>query len=129
MNRIIITGNLVRDVEHRVTAEGLSISKFTIANNEGYGDKKHVSFIDVTAFGTKADAISKYFSKGKPIMIEGNLKQENWTAKDGTKKNKLGIILEKFEFMGSTCSTEDHEQDNDVEANIDSSFTDMDVPF
>lgn len=131
MNKIILTGHLTRDVDYRTNETGLTISKFCLANNDGYGEKKRVSFIDVVAFGSKADAISKYFSKGKAIMIEGRIKQETWTGKDGTKKSKLVVMLDQFEFMGSVVSKscEGVDEEGVVEQYSDGSEVCDEVPF
>jgi single-strand DNA-binding protein len=105
-NKVILMGNLTRDPEMRVTPGGLSICKFTVACNRKFKDKdgserEDVAFIDVDSFGKQAEVIAKFFTKGKPILLEGRLKLDKWedkTTKD--KRSKLGVVLEGFSFVG-----------------------------
>ena len=98
-------GNLTRDPELRVTPSGINICKFCVATTRKYkgadgSTKEEVAFIDVDAFGKQAEVISNYFSKGKPIFVEGRLKLDQWETSAGEKRNKLGVILEGFQFVG-----------------------------
>jgi single-strand DNA-binding protein len=100
-NKVILIGNLTRDPELRVSTSGLSICKFSIAVSRKYKDKEETTFVEIDAFGTTADNISKYFTKGKPILVEGRLKLDQWDDKEsGKKRSKLGVVLESFQFIG-----------------------------
>lgn len=104
-NRVIIVGNLTRDPELRVTPQGLSICKLSLAVNRNYRtssgeDREETTFVDVDAFGKPAEIISKYMAKGRPILVEGRLKTDSWTNQAGEKRSKLKIVLENFQFMG-----------------------------
>lgn len=105
-NKVILLGNLTRDPELRVTPSGLSICKFGIAVNRRFSTKEgeqreEVTYVDIDAFGRQAETISKYLTKGDPIHIEGRLKLDQWETKEGEKRNKLGVVLEGFQFIGS----------------------------
>lgn len=104
-NKVILMGNLTRDPETRVTATGLTISKFGLAINRVFSTKdgerkEETTFVDVDAFGKQAEVITKYIRKGDPLFIEGRLKFDQWEANDGQKRSKLGVVLDKFEFIG-----------------------------
>ncbi|MDP6915494.1 MAG: single-stranded DNA-binding protein, partial [Verrucomicrobiota bacterium] len=105
-NKVILMGNLTRDPELSYTSTGLAIAGFGIATNRRWRDqdgnqKEEVAYIDITAFGKKAEAIGQYFQKGKGIHIEGRLKFHQWDDKNtGQKRNKLDVVLDSFEFVG-----------------------------
>lgn len=103
-NKVILMGNLTRNPETRVTAGGLTIAKLGLAVSRVYSTKdgerkEETTFVDVDCFGKQAETIAKYCRKGKPIMIEGRLKLDQWEAQDGAKRSKLGVVLETFQFI------------------------------
>jgi single-strand DNA-binding protein len=107
LNKVILIGNLTREPELRVTPGGLSICKFGLAVNRSFTDKEgnkrdETTFVDIDSFGKQAEVISKYMSKGRPILVEGRLKLDQWEdKKTGEKRNKLGVVVEQFQFIGS----------------------------
>lgn len=147
-NKVILIGNLTRDPELRVTNTGLSICKLGLAVNRSYttkeGDSKdETTYVDIDAFGKQAEILSKYMQKGKPLMIEGRLKLDQWESSEGQKRSKLGVILENFQFIGGrdesaaqASNTYEDNPDRSSSANSDvnkvnqsdESF-DGDVPF
>ena len=103
-NKVILIGNLTRDPELRVTANGNSICKLGLAVNRAYMTKdgerrEETTFVDIDAFGKQAEIISKYMRKGRPLMVEGRLKLDQWES-DGQKRSKMGVVLETFQFLG-----------------------------
>jgi single-strand DNA-binding protein len=109
-NKVILAGNLTRDPELRYTPKGMAIVKISVAinrtwKNEAGETKEEVTFVDVDAFGRTAENIGQYFKKGRPILIEGRLRLEQWDDKQtGQKRSKLGVVLENFQFMDSKGS-------------------------
>ena len=104
-NKVILMGNLTRDPETRVTASGLTICKLGLATSRVFATrdgerKEETTFVDIDAFGKQAEVITKYMRKGRPIMIEGRLKLDQWETSDGQKRSKLGVVLENFQFIG-----------------------------
>ena len=102
-NKVILMGNLTRDPEMRVTTGGLSICKLGLAVNRVYSTKEgerreETTFVDIDAFGKQAEVISKYMRKGRPLMVEGRLKLDQWES-DGQKRSKLAVVLESFQFI------------------------------
>jgi single-strand DNA-binding protein len=105
-NKVILLGNLTRDIEVRFTQGGLAIAKFGLAVNRRAtskdGETKETTcFVDVTAFGKQAEILEKYVSKGSPLFMEGRLEFSTWEDKNGGgKRSKLEVILENFQFIG-----------------------------
>lgn len=104
LNHLTIAGNLTRDPQLRFLANERCVANFGLANNRrfksGDEDREEVIFLDCEVWGTTAERIGKYFSKGKPIIVEGRLKQETWTdKKDGTRRSKVVLLVEKFHFV------------------------------
>src|SRR6476619_1246219 len=106
-NKVILAGNLTRDLELRYTPKGMAVAKIGLAINRVYttesGEKKEeVTFVDVDAFARQAEVISQYLKKGRPILVEGRLKLDQWDDKQtGQKKSRLGVVLEGFQFLDS----------------------------
>ena len=104
-NKVILLGNLTRDPETRVTANGNTICKLGLAVSRVYSTregerKEETTFVDIDAFGKQAEVITKYMRKGRPIMVEGRLKLDQWETNEGQKRSKLGVVLENFQFVG-----------------------------
>lgn len=106
-NKVILAGNLTRDPEVRYTPKGTAIAKLGMAINRTWktetGEtKEEVTFVDVDAFGRQAEVISQYLKKGRPILVEGRLKLDQWDDKQtGQKRSRLGVVLEGFQFLDS----------------------------
>jgi single-strand DNA-binding protein len=106
-NKVILAGNLTRDPEVRYTPKGTAIAKLGMAINRTWktetGEtKEEVTFVDVDAFGRTAEVISQYLKKGRPILVEGRLKLDQWDDKQtGQKRSRLGVVLEGFQFLDS----------------------------
>lgn len=136
MNKFIVTGNLVRDPELKfVPATGMAICNFTIANNEGWGDKKTVNFFNCTAFKATAEAIANYMNKGSKVLIEGKIQLGSYEKKDGSgKQYTTDVIVNQIEFLDSKKETSNAPSgnnfadfpDEDVFTPVDDS---EDIPF
>lgn len=107
LNKVILIGNLTRDPELRYTPKGTAIAKIGLAINRQWKDesgakKEDVTFADVDAFGRQAETISQYLKKGRPILVEGRLKLDQWDDKQtNQKRSRLGVVLESFQFLDS----------------------------
>jgi single-strand DNA-binding protein len=78
---------------------GLAVSRsFTTKDGER---REETTFVDIDSFGKQAEVITKYFRKGKPILIEGRLKLDQWESNDGQKRSKMGVVMETFQFVGN----------------------------
>jgi single-strand DNA-binding protein len=106
-NKVILVGNLTRDPELRYTPKGTAIAKIGVAvnrvwTNEAGEKKEEVTFVDVDIFGRTAENVGQYMRKGRPILIEGRLRLDQWDDKQtGQKKSRLGVVAETVQFLGS----------------------------
>lgn len=111
-NKVILVGNLTRDPELRYTPKGMAIAKVGLAINRNWtsesGEKKEeVTFVDVDIFGRTAENVAQYMKKGRPILIEGRLRLDQWDDKQtGQKRSKLGVVAETVQFLGSPAGGE-----------------------
>jgi len=111
-NKVILAGNLTRDPELRYTPKGTAVARITLAVNRTYtaegGEKKEeVSFVDIDVWGRQAEVISQYMKKGRPLLVEGRLKQDTWEDKNTKQKqSKLKVVLEGFSFIDSNRGSE-----------------------
>ena len=105
-NKVILLGNLTRDPQLSYTPNQTAIVDFGLATNRKWtaqdGQKREdTCFVDCTAFGRPAETINKYCQKGKQLLVEGRLTFDSWQAQDGTKRSKLKVTVESFQFIGS----------------------------
>ena len=103
MNKVILVGNIARDIEFRTTQSGIGVASFTIACNRRYVDKisgqREADFISCVAFKQTAEFISKYFEKGMKIAVVGSLQTRNYDAQDGSKRYVTEVLVEEAEFV------------------------------
>jgi len=111
-NKVILVGNLTRDPELRYTPKGTAIAKIGLAINRYFttetGEKKEeVTFVDVDIFGRTAENVGQYMRKGRPILVEGRLRLDQWDDKQtGQKRSRLGVVAETVQFLGSPTGNE-----------------------
>ena len=105
-NKVILAGNLTRDPQLAHTASNTPVCKFGMALNRRWRDRnsgenrEEVCYVDCTAFGRSGEVINQYMSKGRPILVEGRLNYSQWEAQDGSKRSKLDVVVETFQFLG-----------------------------
>jgi single-strand DNA-binding protein len=152
MNKVILVGNLTRDVELKIFGSGGIIGVFAIACSHKWKDKhtgdikEDVMFVDVKLFGRRAEVAQQYLGKGKKVLVEGRLVLDQWQDQNGQKRSKHSISCENFEFLepkGSVYSEprESIQQqtaptppkNNTIPSNTNSmpdyEITDDDIPF
>lgn len=106
-NKVIIAGHLTRDPEIRYTPKGTAVAKVGIAvsrkwKTESGEQREETCFVDVDAFGRQAEVLGQYLTKGRPLLVEGRLKLDEWEDKNtGKKRSRLGVVLESFSFLDS----------------------------
>lgn len=104
MNHIIIIGRLTADPDIRNTQSGLSVTSFTVAVDRDYtpkGGEKQTDFIDCVAWRERGEAIAKYFTKGRPIILQGSIQTRMWEDKQGQKRKAVELVVDRFEFVPS----------------------------
>ena len=115
-NQWIGMGNLTRDPQLSYTPNQTPVVEFGLAVNhkwkgEDDSQKEEVLFIECQAYGKRAEVINKYFKKGKPIFVQGRLKQERW-EKDGTTHSRIRVMVDKIEFIDRKENGKDYDERN-----------------
>ena len=110
-NKIILAGNLARDIEVRYTQSGAAIGNTAIATTRKFKSqtgeqKEEVLFVDITFFGRTAEIANQYLRKGSKILVDGRLKLDQWTAQDGSKRSKHSVTVESMTMLGSKGDNE-----------------------
>ena len=110
-NKIILQGNLVREIEVKYTDGGMAIGKTSIAVNHKFKNKageskEEVLFIDLNFFGRTAEILNQYCRKGSKVLVDGTLKLESWTAKDGNKRSKHSVMVTTLQMLDSKSDGE-----------------------
>ncbi len=104
-NKIILVGNLTRDIELRYTNGGTALAKTAIATTRKFssnGEKKEeVCFVDITFFGRSAEIANQYLRKGSKCLVEGRLMFEQWTDQQGQKRSKHSVTVESMQMLDS----------------------------
>lgn len=132
INRVIISGNLTRDPDLRQTQSGMPVLGLSVAVNDRRRNSKtgewedYPNFVDCMMFGTRAQAISQYLSKGTKVSIEGKLRWSQW-EKDGNKRSKIEVIVDELEFMSARSGGSGASSAS--ESTYDDTIYDEDIPF
>ncbi|MFT7003772.1 MAG: single-strand DNA-binding protein [Sulfurimonas sp.] len=104
-NKIILVGNLTRDIELRYSQGGMGIAKTAIATSRKFtsnGEKKEeVCFVDITFFARSAEVANQYLRKGSKILVEGRLNFEQWADQNGQKRSKHSVTVETMQMLDS----------------------------
>ena len=136
-NKVIRLGNLTRDPQLSYTPSQTAICQFGLAMNRKWkgadgAEKEETCFVDCVIFGKRAEVINKYFKKGEPIFVEGYLKFDSWVAQDGSKRTKLKVSVENFEFIGgqqkAAQEPDEPQRHQDDQSDYDPNSPD-DIPF
>lgn len=141
-NKIILVGNLGRDPELRYTPQGTPVCSFTMATNEKRKDRSGenqdvTTWFRVTFWGRQAETASQFLTKGKPIYIEGRLRIEEWTDRDGKSRYTLEVHATDMQFIGprsddlggSNSPTGKATPSSNTSNEIEPEIADDDIPF
>ena len=97
---VVLVGNLTRDPETITTAGGMNITNFCIAYNKTTKSGENVAnYIDCTAFDKTADVIQRYVKKADPLLVEGDLRLDQWKDQQGNNRSKLKVIVNRIVFL------------------------------
>jgi len=127
LNIAAVQGRLVADPELRHTPNGIAVTSFTIANDQGSGDNKQTSFIDVVAWRKTAEMVCKWFSKGSPIIVQGYIQTRSYTDRDGNKRKAVEIVADSVHFAESKRNDSPYQKSND--GGFEEIPDDNDLPF
>ena len=98
MNKVLLNGNLVKDMDVKVLQNGNYIGKFTVANSVGFGDNKKTYFIPCTLFGKRVESLEKILVKGAGVIIEGQLDYNSVKDEQGNWKNYMNVVVNDIEI-------------------------------
>ena len=106
LNHIVLMGRLTRDPELRRTGSGVAVASFRLAVDRDFGSKdaggeKETDFIDIVAWRSTAEFVSKYFTKGRMAVVSGRLQMRTWTDKDGNKRTSAEVVADNVYFGDS----------------------------
>lgn len=124
-NKVILVGNITADPELKQTQSGTSVCSFTIAVNRRFNKdgNNECDFINIVAWRQQAEFVSRYFKKGKPILVCGQLQTRSWTDKDGSKRYATEVIADEVSFVGSNDTAEAKENAHGAPAYILTPYT------
>ena len=110
-NNILMTGRLTEDAELKYTPQGTPVVTFRLAVNKSWKDKsgewkEEVYYFDTNWFGKAAEATARSLVKGLPVIVQGSLKQEEWTGKDGERRNAVRIMLDDVRIQQTAARKE-----------------------
>lgn len=133
LNRVTIMGRLGRDPELRRTQSGVSVTSFSIACDRDFksqSGEKETDWIDIVAWRGTAEFVSKYFTKGRMVIVDGRLQTRGWTDKEGNKRTAVEVVAESVYFGDSQKQAQTARAAVDVSAD---DFTEIDddgdLPF
>lgn len=107
MNLILLSGNLAKDVDFRITQSGKSVANFQIAVTRRNDSIRGADFFSCVAWGMVAELLQKYTRKGSRIAIKGYVEVVNYTAKDGTNRKNVQVVTEEIEIIGAAAKTKE----------------------
>lgn len=109
-NKVVLVGNLTRDIELRYAQSGSAIANTAIATSRKFtqnGERKEeVCFMDITFFGRSAEVANQYLRRGSKILVEGRIKFDQWVAQDGSKRSKHSVIVETMQMLDSKADAQ-----------------------
>lgn len=112
INSVVLTGNLTKDCEISNTQKGTAMCRFSIANNLWSGNGETANYFNCTLWGKQAESVSKFLTKGKPVTIQGQLKQNVWVGQDGKKNYSVSINVQNVK-LGSQRQKERQQEFHD----------------
>lgn len=121
-NKVILLGNMTRDPVLKYLPSGTAVVEFGLAVNRTWNDqasgqkREATTFVDCKSMGRPAETINQYMRKGKAILVEGHLDYRAWEAKDGSKRSKLEVFVEGFQFVGAPREGEGRRTDGGGES-------------
>ena len=119
MNKVIISGNLAKDMDVMVTKNDVNIGKFTVAVNNGYGENTNTQFYPVILFGKRVEALQKYLLKGTKVIIDGQIDYNSIQDDEGNWKNYFQIIANDIDILKFVdVQEEDKKSNNKYKKNI-----------
>ena len=111
-NKVILIGNLTADPELKQTPSGLSVCSFSIAVNRKPAKNGECDFFNIQAWRQTAEFVSRYFKKGKPILVCGQLQNDSWTDQQGSKRTTTKVVADEVSFVGNNDTTAENKTES-----------------
>lgn len=137
-NRAIIVGNLTADPDLQYTPSGIAVCKINVAVNSHYTDskgekKEDTTFIPVEIWRKQAETVAEFMKKGRPVLVEGRIRQDKWVTDEGQKRSRLYLVASLVKFLG-TAPKKDSEESiaekaGEPNAPEEQDHTDENIPF
>ena len=130
-NKTILIGRLTRDPEMKYATSGTGIASFSMAVDRRYQpdkENKLTDFFDIFCFGKLAETVAEYLTKGKLILVEGELQQQRWETAEGEKRSKIKVQMNNFTFLESKKSEQPEDTRSKFEKTRDEVQTKMNEP-
>ena len=133
LNKVLLIGNLTRDPDVKMMTNGRPVCNFGLALNRSYKDsegnkKDETTFVDVECFGPRAEAVGRFFTKGRAIFVEGRLKLDQWESKEGEKRSAIRVVLDNFEFVDSRQESQNNQPDGSATSSVSSTPSQSNSP-
>jgi len=142
-NKVFLMGNMTRDPQLSYLPSQTPVVEFGLATNRRWtgndgSQREETCFIDCRSFGKPAEIINQYMSKGRPILVEGRLDFDTWTAQDGSRRSKHRVTVQNFQFLrggGNQANSSDRtaqqspDSDTSGKSQASPSGPDDDIPF
>ncbi len=117
-NKVLLMGNLTRDIELRHTPANTAVANFGLAVNRRFKgqdgqQREETTFVDCEAWGRTAETMSRYLTKGRPVFVEGRLKFDQWQDQQGNNRSRLMVVVENFQFIDSRADAGGNAPPND----------------
>ncbi|MGB2865793.1 MAG: single-stranded DNA-binding protein [Sedimentisphaerales bacterium] len=139
-NRVFLMGNLTRDPQLSYTPNQTAVVDFGMATNRRWtgqdgSQREETCFVDCRMFGKRAEVINKYCKRGNPLFVEGRLTFDSWEAQDGSKRSKLRVTVENFEFIssggggGAGGAGQTRQSTSSTDSNVQQQAVEDDIPF
>ncbi|WP_268222215.1 single-stranded DNA-binding protein [Staphylococcus ureilyticus] len=125
-NQVILTGNITNDLEVKPAGQS-QVLKFGLGVRGNF-KKDETNFIQIEAWGKSAELIEQYCQKGSKLLVVGELKQDRFEDKEGNKREKIKVNVDRFEFLDGKQSNQQSKQDNPF-ANGNADISSSDLPF
>ena len=129
VNRVMLVGRLTKDVELKYLQDGKPLAKMSIAINKKWKDhagqdKEETCFVNTTVWGKTAENCAEYLTKGSSILLEGELRNNDWTDKDGKKRSQLEVTARNVQFLDRKANMQ-----KPTEPSVPEEEQDSDIPF
>jgi len=129
LNIVVLIGNMTRDPELRYSAQGVPVTSFTLAVNNGYGEEQEASFFRTVCFKKTAEAVAQYTNKGSLVAVQGRLQSRNY-EKDGQRLTIVEVVAQNVKFLDKKKESSSSNSSNDSKSNSnDEDYSQDDLPF